>query len=142
MRTQATDPSAAIAHYGKQVAAFYNLQRHDWSICERKSRRSYGRKIAPATWIVLRDCEPVVVESMRERMCQTNPKTGRPFKRTVHAWVAGTLVSSQVPQDLTGFRQANYRPRSQGFFFYSDDGKPVNTWSQVVFAPDRKIYVR
>ena len=123
---------------GEKVRVHYALTgRHAgrWSI----SRG--GKVVANADAVVLSDTRTVISEKMRQRVshpknCGCSTKCGR---RTVHAWIEGTLTAVDC-SDETWFRDAvtslpvvSYNPRRSNSFYFVDDAEPFNASSRVYF---------
>lgn len=107
---------------GKKARAHYNLHKGGFSITIK------GLVVANVGDVTLTDVVFKVSIASRER-CH------RLGKRTVHAWVVGTIVAVDSSPDLAGLERVSYSPY-RGDVFTSADGSPVHTADRVVFAND------
>ena len=82
-----------------------------------------------AAWVELRNAEPVVSESGRQK-CLARARdngslgTDKPTGRAVHAWVWGSVTRSGSSEpDLSGLRKVRYNPFRAPDYRYSDTGE-------------------
>ena len=123
---------------GQKVRVHYALTGPNagrWSITQA------GKVVANVDSVVLSDARTVISEKMRQRVshpknCGCSTKCGR---RTVHAWIEGTLTAVDC-SDETWFRDAvgslpvvSYNPRRSDSFYFVDDAAPFNASKRVYF---------
>jgi hypothetical protein len=110
-----------------KVVVYKNLNLGNWSVCECKSARTYGRKIAGVDAITLANVRFVVQPAAQAKVFAG-------AARSVHAWAVGDVSDVATVCE----RELHYNPRRGADF--TIDGKPVQFAALVRFAADGKAY--
>lgn len=117
---------------GTKVRVHLNLHRAAKGLPDAWSVTIGGKNVAYVAQVALRDVTPKYLRTKQAFTCAGN-------KRTVHAWLEGTLCA--VP---TGTRtQVCYNPVARPDLreFHTRDGKTITSAKHVVFTADRKAWV-
>ena len=120
-----------------RVQVYRNLRTGLWSVCAYGSAGTRGKLISSETHVALADCRMVVRESGRQY-------TLRKKERAVHAWIEGTLVSTDaraVIQGAQGATRVTYNPYRAGYFHIAGRANArVDTAKRVYFADGGAAY--
>jgi hypothetical protein len=114
-----------------KVVVYKNLNLGNWSVCECKSARTYGRKIAGVDSIVLANVTFVVQPAAQRKVMAG-------AARTVHAWAVGERVFREPVRVQGTHREIHYNPRRSADFTL--DGVPVTAAALVEFSSDGRAY--
>lgn len=112
---------------GERYRVHYNIPKGGWSVTALTGENK-GRVIARVEDITLADVTFHVSKAGRKRSQDLG-------KRTVHAWVYGTVEFLNTGPDLSSMDQVTYNPaKGRAETFVKADGTPVLKAPLVVFA--------
>jgi hypothetical protein len=116
-----------------RVVVYKNLNLGNWSVCECKSARTYGRKLRGVDSITLANVSFVVQPAAQKKVFDG-------AARTVHAWANGDVIDISVTDGLLDdARRVSYNPRRCGFFHLAD-GSRVDAAKYVIFTSNGRAY--
>lgn len=117
---------------GTRVRVHLNLHRAAKGMPDAWSVTVGGKNVAYVAWVALCDVVPKYL-----RTKQAGTLAGG--KRTVHAWLEGTLCEMPLAAWHT---RVYYNPKTRPQFseFHTREGKTITGARTVVFTPDHRAY--
>jgi hypothetical protein len=117
---------------GQRVRVYWNLHKHTFSIQDTQS----GLVIGHSKQVEIDDAAFVVRQAGRQKVLETK-------RKNVHAFVVGTLVSTDAAQrDVDDLTELTYNPyKYDSFVIKSEDGTKVSC-ADYVRLDNRQIFAQ
>lgn len=122
-----------LPRLGTRVRVHLNLHRAAKGMPDAWSITVGGKNVAYVAYVAIADVTPKYLRTKQAFTCAGN-------KRTVHAWLEGTLVGYSPQGKRT---RVCYNPvtRPDMREFHTPDGKVITHAAHVVFTSDHKAWV-